>query len=70
MTFLKAVGRFCYDLIIGDDWKIAAAVAVALGAGLGLTAWVTASWRAPAIGIVLVAAFAVAVVLDTRQPRR
>ena len=31
MKFLKAFGRFWYDFIIGDDWKIAAAVTAALG---------------------------------------
>ena len=30
MTFLKAFGLFWYDFIIGDDWKIAAYVVVAL----------------------------------------
>jgi hypothetical protein len=28
--FLKAVGRFWYDFIIGDDWKIAVAVVTGL----------------------------------------
>jgi hypothetical protein len=34
MTLLRGIGRFVYDFIIGDDWKIAAAVVSALLAGL------------------------------------
>lgn len=34
MKFLTAFGRFWYDFIIGDDWKVAAAVLV----GLAITA--------------------------------
>jgi len=30
MRFLKAFGLFWYDFVIGDDWKIAAYVVVAL----------------------------------------
>ena len=31
MRFLKAFGQFWYDFIIGDDWKIAVSVVLALG---------------------------------------
>ena len=34
MSRLKAFGRFWYDFIIGDDWR----VAVGVGAGIALTA--------------------------------
>lgn len=30
---VRAVGRFCYDFIIGDDWRIAACTAGALTGG-------------------------------------
>ena len=30
MKFLKSFGQFWYEFIIGDDWKIAAAVVIAL----------------------------------------
>ena len=36
MRFVKAFGRFWYDFIIGDDWKIAAAVVLALSVLAGL----------------------------------
>ncbi len=31
MAFVRGFGRFWYDFIVGDDWKIAAAVVSALG---------------------------------------
>ena len=34
--FIKAFGQFWYDFIIGDDWKIAAAVIIALAVTLAL----------------------------------
>ncbi len=44
MNALRAVGEFFFDLIIGDDPKIAAAVLVALGlAGLALAAGAAAT---------------------------
>jgi hypothetical protein len=30
VRFIKSFGQFWYDFIIGDDWKIAAAVVTAL----------------------------------------
>jgi hypothetical protein len=50
MTFLKNFDHFWYDFIIGDDWRIAAAVvaAVALTALLvhaGIAAW----WLLPLV---------------------
>lgn len=49
MNRLRSLGQFVWDFVVGDDWRIAAGVAVALGltaiaAGSGLTAW----WIAPA----------------------
>ena len=32
MKHLKAFGAFWYDFVIGDDWRVAAVVAVALAA--------------------------------------
>jgi hypothetical protein len=30
MRFIKSFGRFWYDFIVGDDWKISVAVVLAL----------------------------------------
>jgi ABC-type methionine transport system permease subunit len=56
---VRAFGRFWFDFIIGDDWRIAAGVAGALGLGaLALRAGVSQGLLA-----VLVAAALVAIVL-------
>jgi hypothetical protein len=68
---LRGVGRFVYDFVIGDDWKIAAAVGCALLVGVLL-----AVLRAPAAVTVLGtagligAAFTVAMILDVRRGAR
>jgi hypothetical protein len=33
MRWLKAFGRFWFDFVVGEDWRIAAGVVVALGLG-------------------------------------
>lgn len=51
----KAFGRFWWDFIIGDDWTVAVAVAVGLGAtAVLLGASVDAWWVLPAIGVTIV----------------
>ena len=49
MRQIRTFGRFWYDFIVGDDWRVAAGVIVALGvcaglAHLGAPAW----WVLPA----------------------
>jgi hypothetical protein len=71
VTLLRGVGRFVYDFVIGDDWKIAAAVVCALLAGVLLTvagapATVTVFGTAGLVG----AAFIVAMVVDVRRGGR
>jgi hypothetical protein len=36
VSFLKAFGYFWWDLVIGDDWRIAAYVVTSLAAAAGL----------------------------------
>jgi hypothetical protein len=55
--FIKGFGRFWYDFIVGDDWKIAAFVVLALGIG----ALLAASDALGETGVVLVGAAAVAI---------
>jgi hypothetical protein len=71
MKFAKAFFRFWYDFVIGDDWKIAAAVvavlllgalAVVLGAG-------GSTLLPPLLAVGVGAAFAIALLIDVR-PRR
>jgi hypothetical protein len=56
MRQLRALGAFLYDFVIGDDWRVAAGVAIALGvtalvAGAGLSAW----WIMPVATLALLA---------------
>lgn len=56
MRRLRAFGAFCYDFVVGDDWRIALGVVLALGATAGLVAaGVNAWWLPPAVVVVLLA---------------
>jgi hypothetical protein len=44
MSQLAAFGRFWWDFVIGDDWLVAALVAVAIGATAALAAAGIAAW--------------------------
>jgi hypothetical protein len=41
---LRAFLAFWYDFVIGDDWRVAAGVVVALGATYGLSKTGAAAW--------------------------
>lgn len=50
MSRITAFGRFLWDFVVGDDWRIAVGVAIALGlaaviAGAGVAAW----WVVPVV---------------------
>jgi len=54
-SWIKAFGMFWYGFIIGDDWTVAAAVAVGVAATwflarAGITAW----WLLPPIVVIIV----------------
>lgn len=71
MTVLRGIGRFLYDFIIGDDWKIAAAVIVALVAGLALLAvGVSVAATVVLTAVAVAVAFTAAVIIDVRRPGR
>jgi hypothetical protein len=52
---IKAFGAFAYDFVIGDDWLVAAGVALALAVTYGLAhaAKVPAWWLVPVVVVVL-----------------
>jgi hypothetical protein len=53
LGWLKGFGRFWYDFIIGDDWTVAATVAVALvGTWLLHLAGIAAWWLLPLAAVV------------------
>jgi hypothetical protein len=68
VKFVKAFGRFWYEFVIGDDPKIAVAVVIALAvlvAALSIGLFGDAG-LAVLGGVLIVAAFAVTLVIDTR----
>ena len=69
MRLLRAFGQFWWDFLIGDDWKIAAAVGATLtvGAVVASEVGVGATWLAPVLGAALMVAFAASLVLDVRR---
>ena len=51
---LRAFGAFWYDFVVGDDWRVAVAVVLALAVTFGLAqAGVSAWWVLP-VAVVLV----------------
>ena len=71
MKFLKAFGQFWYDFIIGDDWKIAVAVVLALVVLLvAMTAGILGDAGLTLLGGVLVlVAFSISLAIDVRGKR-
>ena len=59
LRLLESFGRFWYDFVVGDDWVVAAGVAVGLGATYGLVATpgVPGFWLLPVavVGVILLA---------------
>jgi hypothetical protein len=54
MSRLTAFGRFVYDFVVGDDWRVAAGVAVTLGATALLAHWDVSAWWLPPVAVALV----------------
>ena len=65
MKYLKAFGRFWWNFIVGDDWRVALGVAVALAATYLLTHHgVNAWWLLP---VAVAAVLAGSLVRATRR---
>jgi uncharacterized membrane protein YoaK (UPF0700 family) len=71
MRFLRSFGRFWYDFVIGDDWKIAAAVVLALGTVVGLLRGKVFGDHTLAVvgAAIIVAFFAVSLAIDVRPKK-
>lgn len=54
---LRAFGAFWYDFVVGDDWRLAVAVVLALGLTFGISrAGVPSWWVVPVTVLVLLPA--------------
>ena len=56
MSRLRSFGRFWWDFVVGDDWRLAAGIAASIGAtavlaAAGIAAW----WLLPLAVVVLLA---------------
>ena len=72
--FFVAFGKFLYDFIIGDDWKIAVAVVLGLLATAGLMVIAHASGFPLGVvavigALIILAFFVIALVIDLRPKR-
>ncbi len=69
MAFVRGFGRFWYDFIVGDDWKIAAGVVAALGITAVLVA--NEEFGDSALTVIgaagIVAGFVTSLVVDVRR---
>ena len=68
MTNLRTSGRFWYDFIIGDDWRLALGVTVSIGVVFAVTREVADWWWL--LPLAVAALLAVSVNDATRPKRR
>lgn len=51
---LRAFGAFCYDFVVGDDWRVAVAVVLALAVTYGVAVAGVVAWWVLPVAVVLV----------------
>jgi hypothetical protein len=69
MRYVRGFGRFWFDFIVGDDWRIALGVVLVLGLGALLVATeaVGANVLMPLLAAAIVAVVAASIVLGARR---
>jgi hypothetical protein len=53
---MKRFAKFWWDFVVGDDWRIAAGVVVALGATFALARTTTTAWWVLPLAVVAILA--------------
>ena len=68
MNFLRAFGRYWYDFVVGDDWKIAVAVLLALASLLIILRnnLISGTWLVISGGALIMLFFSISLFIDTR----
>ena len=56
---MKRFGRFWYDFVVGDDWRVAAGLAVALGVSALLVELSVPAWWFLPVAVVFLLALSV-----------
>jgi hypothetical protein len=71
LRFLRAFAQFWYDFIIGDDWKIAFAVACAVALSIALMSMGLLNDAILSLvgGALVIAGFSISLVVDVRRRR-
>jgi len=59
MSYVRAFGRFWWDFIVGDDWRVAAGIALAIGLTSLLTHRDVNAWWLLPVAVALLLAGAV-----------
>lgn len=69
MRFVRGFGRFWFDFIVGDDWRIALGVVLVLGVGALLVATdaLSAELLMPLLAAGIVAVAGASIVLGARR---
>ena len=71
MRYLVGFGRFWYEFIVGDDWRIAAGVTLVLAVGaLVETAGLGGAWLPPILAVGFAIVFAAPVLVRVRRTSR
>jgi hypothetical protein len=67
MRFLVGFGRFWYEFIVGDDWRIAAGVTLVLAVGaLVEAAGLGGPWLPPVLAVAFAVVFALPLIVGSR----
>ena len=56
MSHLRAFGRFWWDFVVGDDWRVALGIAIAIALTWALAHWGANPWWLLPVAVVLVLA--------------
>lgn len=69
LSLLRGIGRFCYEFVIGEDWKIAVGILLAVVVSALLAAFTTIPGQllAPLIAILIMTAFTIGMIIDIRR---
>jgi hypothetical protein len=60
MKYLKAFAMFWYDFVVGDDWRVAVGVVVALAVTALVATTEVAAWWIMPVAVILLLAWSVA----------
>ena len=69
MRLLVGFGRFWWDFVVGDDWRVGAGVVAALGGVALLAHWGVAAWWLAPVAVVALLALSLRRVARAARPR-